>query len=210
MFQLVLLTNQNELIMYKSVIYSLIFLSTACIQTKTMNTESNQELATLTDNENQNSLEFNGNPLFITDPYDIKLSIKETENSGYQLVTEIILKNDSYFVSPHSKVAYKGRFSSDLQKNKNLEMINKIIETPRTVEEIDPHPFVNGPVNWVRENTTYRQPLKLHTDSDFEVSGLIKFTIEPRCSLEKIGYTISYKNGKMSVKILKGCQIVDF
>ncbi len=209
MFQGVLLNNQNESIMYKSIIYSLIFLGTTCGQTKITETETVQNLALKTKTETSNYMEFNGNPLFISDTYDIELSIEKIGNNGYQLVTEIILKNDSYFVSPHSKVAYKGRFSSGLQKNANLEMTNNIIEIPRSVEEIDPHPFVNGPVNWVRENTTYTQPLKLNTNSDFEVSGLIKFTIEPRCSLEKIGYTIRYKSGNMTVQILQGCQIIE-
>lgn len=195
--------------MYKSIICSLIFLSTACSQTKTIDNVSTQDVALKTETETTTIPKFNGNPLFISDPYDLELSIEKTENNTYQLVTNIILKNDSYFVSPHSKVAYKGRFSSKLQQNKNLDMIDTIIETPRSVEEIDPHPFVNGPVNWVRQNTIYKQPLEINSETDFEVSGLIQFTIEPRCSMEKIGYTISYKSGEMTVKVLQGCQIVE-
>ncbi|WP_048331534.1 hypothetical protein [Bizionia psychrotolerans] len=195
--------------MYKSIICSLIFLSTGCSQTKTIESETTQDVALKTETEAVKIKEFNGNPLFISDPYDLEITIEKTENNNYELVTEIILKNDSYFVSPHSTVAYKGRFSSKLQKSNHVKMVEPIVEIPRSVEEIDPHPFVDGPVNWVRENTTYRQPLVINTNSDFEVSGLIKFTIEPRCSLEKIGYTINHKDGEMTVKVLQGCQITE-
>lgn len=58
----------------------------------------------------------------------------------------------------------------------------------------------------MRENTTYKQALKVNSETDFKVSGLIQFTIEPRCSLEKIGY----KSGSISVIKLLGCQITKF
>ncbi len=191
---------------HKSIIYAVIFLSMACSsQTDTTESKTSQEVALKTDSEHSNYIPLNGNPLFVADLYDLELTIEKTENNTYQLVTDIVLKNDAYFVSPHSKVASTGRYTSGLQKNKYIKMIETILETPRSVEEIEQTPKGNNYVNLVRENTTYKQPLEINSEMDFEVSGLIKFTIEPKCALEKIPFVITYKDGDMSVKVMPGC-----
>jgi hypothetical protein len=122
----------------------------------------------------------------------------EIENTNIQkpiLVISIELHNGSYFVSPHAKRDFKGKFYMDLGSYTHLDFEGDIIETPRSVEEIDEHPFVNGTINWVRENTTYKQQLNIKSEEDFEVYGRVRFTIEPRCTLEEIPFIISYKNG---------------
>ncbi len=63
------------------------------------------------------------------------------------------------------------------------------------------HPFTNGTVNWVRVNTNYKQQLEVATQVDFQVFGYIQFTIEPRCSLEKIPFIIKKENGKLKFEL---------
>ncbi len=132
---------------HKSIIYAVIFLSMACSsQTETTESKTSQEVALKTDSEHSNYIPLNGNPLFVADLYDLELTIEKTENNTYQLVTDIVLKNDAYFVSPHSKVAS---------------------------------------------------------------TGIVQFTIEPKCALEKIPFGITYKDGDMSVKVMPGCFITE-
>ena len=131
--------------------------------------------------------------------YNLQIKIGRTESSTYNLMVSMELKNDSYFVSPNSKRDFKGKFFIDLGSYSHLEFKGDIIETPRSVEEFDPHPFVNGYVNWVRINTTYKQSLQIKSLDDFKVFGRIRFTIEPRCSLEEIPFAISYENGIMKL-----------
>ncbi|PWK19889.1 hypothetical protein [Xanthomarina spongicola] len=138
-------------------------------------------------------------------PYHLDLKIENTETDSKQLVVFITLKGDSYFVSPHAKKDFKGRFSMTLDESSNLATQGHIIEIPQSVEEIDTHHLVDGTVNWVKENTTYKLPLNVNTDKDFEATGAIRFTIEPRCTFEEIPFMISQKSGKLSVKLIGGC-----
>ena len=55
------------------------------------------------------------------------------------------------------------------------------------------------------ESTTYKHDLKVSSDQDFEVGGMVRFTIEPRCTFEGIPFMISSKDGKLSVRFLDGC-----
>jgi hypothetical protein len=128
-------------------------------------------------------------------PYTIALSYDQVDDNTFTLIIDMSLEDDAHYVSPNSKVAYKGRFTMFLKDHSNLELQGDLNETPRTVEEIDSHPFVNGPINWVRENTKYTQQVKINADEDFELLGHIQFTIEPLCTLEKIPIVIAYKNG---------------
>ena len=128
--------------------------------------------------------------------YTLHFEIDNSESKP-SLIISILLHNDSYFVSPHAKRDFKGKFYMDLGNYSNLDFDSEIIETPQSVEEIDSHPYVNGTVNWVRKNTIYKQPLNIKTQEDFTVFGRVQFTIEPRCTLEVMPFGISYENGKM-------------
>lgn len=135
--------------------------------------------------------------------YDFKIEIETTEDNNYNLVFSIILKNNSYYISPFEKKAFTGKFFYDLGAYDKVSFNGEIIETPRSVREIDPLLLADGGVKWVRTNTIYKQPLNILSKDDFEVYGRVKFTIEPRCTLEIIPYLISYKNGKMVIKEAK-------
>lgn len=140
-------------------------------------------------------------PVYKSQPYEIELDLKKLENNAFDLVINMKLNNGSYYVSPNSKRDFKGIFTLKLENNEMLEQISKLMETPLSVEEFDPHPFVNGNVNWVKVNTTYKQQYTIKSNKEFEVFGLIQFTIEPRCTLEKIPFVLTYKNGKMNVQL---------
>ena len=152
-------------------------------------------------------------PQFIDDPYDIDIKIKKVEKNDYTLEISMVLHNGSYFVSPNSKGDFSGIFSVSIKDNDKLKLDSKFIETPLSVEEYDSHPFVGGYINWVKVNTTYKKQLQLISQEDFEVSGFIRFVIEPRCTREQIGFTISQHSGKINVKSFKinnGCPTTPF
>ncbi len=129
--------------------------------------------------------------------YTLHFEIENADTQKPFLVIAIELRNGSHFISPYAKRDFKGKFYMDLGNYTHLAFDGDIIETPRSVEEFDPHPFTNGLVNWVRVNTTYKQPLLIKSQSDFEVFGRLRFTIEPSCTLEEIPFAISYQNGVM-------------
>jgi hypothetical protein len=139
-------------------------------------------------------------PNFCAEPYQLTYTINTLENDFYELELQMVLNGDAHFVSPNSKIAYKGRFTLNIRVDENIALVGELNENPLTKEEIDNHPFVRGPVNWVRENTTYTQGLKVNTKEDFHVLGHIQFTIEPRCTLEVIPIIIKQKDGKLVVE----------
>ena len=103
----------------------------------------------------------------------------------------------SHYVSPYAIRDFTGKFNASLTDNDYFTLEGELMETPRSVEEIDPHPFVGGTVNWVRVNTTYRQKINIKTQEDFDVIGLVQFTIEPRCTMEKVEYIIKSRAGNV-------------
>lgn len=140
-------------------------------------------------------------PLMHAEPYELKLEVLKLDSDVYDFVVSMHLNNGSFYVSPNAKRDFSGKFTIFIDDTNKLEAVSKLLETPLSIEVFDPHPFVAGKVNWVKENTTYNQKLQRTSEDDFIVTGLIQFTIEPRCSLEKIPFVISYKEGEMTVKI---------
>jgi hypothetical protein len=102
-------------------------------------------------------------------------------------------------VSPTEPGAFTGKFTIVLTESQHLQTNGAIMETP--LSKVDEN---EGFVKLVRENTHYKQSLKVLSNENFEVYGYIQFTIEPRCSLEKIPFILSYVDGKLSLKI-DGC-----
>lgn len=131
--------------------------------------------------------------------YTIHFEIENTDNQKPSLVIAIELHNNSHYISPNAKRDFKGKFYMDLGSYSHLGFEGDTVETPLSIEEFDSHPFVNGTVNWVRVNTTYKQPLQVKSQEDFEVFGRLRFTIEPRCTLEEIPFAISYQDGVMKI-----------
>ena len=136
----------------------------------------------------------------INHPYDLAFELKKRTDGQYDLITDMKLFGGSFYVSPHSTVDFKGKFRIEVAPNGNLKMGDDFIEIPRSKEVIDPHPFVDGPVNWVQEDTRYEHRLTILSQEDFEIGGKIVFTIEPKCTLEEIPLIFKYKSGILTVE----------
>lgn len=131
--------------------------------------------------------------------YTAIVRVDKQSDKEHLLSIQMNVKKNGYFVSPTEPGAFTGKFSIVLTEPQHLQTNGPIIETP--LSKVDEN---EGFVKWVRENTHYKQSLKVLTNENFEVSGHIQFTIEPRCTLEKIPFILSYVDGKLSLK-MDGC-----
>jgi len=136
-------------------------------------------------------------------PYEVKFQIDRVGDKKYNLVVGMELVEGNKYLSPHTRTKFKGLFNISLEKNSHLELDSTFIETPRSVEELDMHPFSSGLVNWVKVNTTYQHEVKVISKGDFEIAGMVVFVIEPRCTLEEIEFIISQRSGKMEIREVK-------
>jgi hypothetical protein len=142
--------------------------------------------------------------LAYTDLYEIDFSIEKSTPGMYYLVITLNSKGGSFYVSPHSKQDFSGKFRVELSENEFLELGSDFQEIPLSLEVIDKHPFVGGPVNWVDVKTTYKYPLVINSEEDFVIGADAVFTIEPRCTLENIHFKIFHSNGEVNIE-LGGC-----
>jgi len=132
--------------------------------------------------------------------YDINFQIERETAAQHSLWIVMKLYHNSHYVSPHAKRDFSGKFQVSLDDNPYVALDSNFLETPRSIEEYDPHPFVNGTVNWVRENTRYKYPLHLLSSEDFEVNGMVRFVIEPNCTMEEIRFVIYQEDGILKVE----------
>jgi hypothetical protein len=82
--------------------------------------------------------------------YAVKFSATSQRNDLHNLIIDMRLKNGGHFVSPNATRDFSGKFTMVIDKTDAFETVNKLVETPQSVEELDLHPFVNGPVNWLQ------------------------------------------------------------
>ncbi len=136
----------------------------------------------------------------INHPYEISYVVEVSEEGQFSLITFMKLFGGSFYVSPHSSTDFKGEFRIEVAPNENLVIEADFLEIPRSIEVIDPHQFVNGPVNWVSEDTRYEHRLTVKTQQDFDIGGKIIFTIEPKCTLEEIPLMFKYRSGVLTVE----------
>ena len=133
--------------------------------------------------------------------YTTFIRVDKRQNNEYVLSVQMNLKKNAYFVSPNAKRDFSGKFTLVFPYCNKIATTGAINETPLSKEELDRG---EGLVNWVRRNTHYKQTLKVLSDEDFEVNGYLQFTIEPRCTMEKVPFILSYVDGKLSLK-MDGC-----
>ncbi|MBI1286478.1 MAG: hypothetical protein GC178_02765 [Flavobacteriales bacterium] len=133
-------------------------------------------------------------------PYDLSIDIENAGPKGYNLLIRMDLFGGSFFASPYAGDKLKGRFSVVLDENDHVRLGKDFIETPRSQEVFDPQPFVDGNVNWITVNTVYNYPVEVSSHTDFKVNGMIRFTIEPKCTFEEIPFSISSESGKVTVQ----------
>jgi hypothetical protein len=131
--------------------------------------------------------------------YTSIIRVDQQKDGAFVLSVQMNLKKEAYFVSPHEQKDLTGKFTIVLTEPEKMLIDGTIIESP-VAKTDDLHGFVKC----VRENTQYKQTLKVLSKENFEVYGYLQFTIEPRCTLEKIPFILSYQDGKLSVK-LDGC-----
>jgi len=133
-------------------------------------------------------------------PYDLQFTVEKIDATHYQLNTSMKLFGGSFYVSPHSIQDFKGKFSVEFADQNSVVIGDEFKEIPRSIEEIDQHQFVNGPVNWVNVDTKYEHTLTITSKEDFDVGGKYRFTIEPKCTLEEIPFMIKYRSGVLIIE----------
>lgn len=133
--------------------------------------------------------------------YTSIIRVDKQSDDDYVLSIQMNLKKDAYFVSPNAKRDFSGKFTIVLTEADKLKLSKAIVEAPLSKEENDRR---EGLVNFVRKNTNYKQTLKVLSKENFEVPAHIQFTIEPRCTMEKVFFILSYVDGKLSVR-MDGC-----
>jgi len=138
------------------------------------------------------------------DNYEIKLGVLDLGDDEFELVINMKLNNDSFFVSPNEKRDFKGKLSVTYDDTNHLTFMEEMVEIPNAVEEMDPHVFMDGDVKVVRKQTRYVQKVKRNTTEDFNTSANLQFVIEPSCTLEKIPLIIVNQGGYLKYR-LRGC-----
>ncbi|WP_025663052.1 hypothetical protein [Aquimarina megaterium] len=176
--------------MNKSIIILIVLLSIGC----TKNNQNDKVVTETAQTDTAKTATINK----MDNPYALALKTDTTDKGEQRLIVSIDLYDKSYFVSPHSNGNFLGRFNLSLGETKHLTMKDSIIEFPKSLETYDP--WSDGRVNFVKRNTTYTQKLIINSQKDFEVTGLIKFVIEPRCTMEKVKFVISQRSGVLSVE----------
>jgi hypothetical protein len=130
-------------------------------------------------------------------PFDIKIAVEKLKADTYNLSVTMFLDEGAYFGSPFSNNSFGGLFKIEIDPDNRLIVDETLIETPASVETHDP--YSNGPVNWVIEETNYKQKLAIQSDQDFKVSGVVSAVIEPICSRYEIAFELKWKKGTLSV-----------
>jgi hypothetical protein len=137
-------------------------------------------------------------------PYDLELHIGTNDQGESLLIASVVLGEMSYFVSPYSSHKAMGSFKVLMTENKHISMDSNYVEIPQSIASDDPHS--EGKTHFVHENTVYLKDLVIMDTNDFEVQGQIQFVIEPKCTLEKIDFTLIQKDHALSIETNKeGC-----
>lgn len=135
--------------------------------------------------------------------YKIKLDLNKLDNLKYNLEIQMFLNHETYFVSANAKGEFSGKFTFFVEENDSFNLQGDLIETPLPNQNLSKLPYIAGLENCVRVNTSYQQLLQITNPDDFLINGYIQFTIEPRCTLEKIPIIIKSVNGKVKFEIFQ-------
>ena len=185
----------------KSLILSfyLLFLISCKIDYPKTEATIESDISQVTKSEPSNQLVYG--PKLPANPYELKLDTHKLSNGIYDLEIKMFLFNDAFYASPNEKRNLKGKFTFVINDNDFFTLKDNLIETPLSNEKQVNYSLENGMPNWVRKNTAYKQKLEITTEEDFEIRGYIQFTIETRCTLEKIPVFINCKNGVLKFEI---------
>jgi hypothetical protein len=131
------------------------------------------------------------------EPFSMEIQLQRESLEEYTLNINLGLKPGNYIVSHFSKDSVYGHFEISFD-HEYLKRTDSLQEKPSSVEEYDS--IVNMPVRFVRRNTVFKQNLVLETEEDFDMPGLIYFVLEPSCVPYEVGFVISHRKSKMSVR----------
>jgi len=134
----------------------------------------------------------------IEESYSIELSVEKINDTEFKLVTKIRLDSMSY-MAPISNSTMSGIFKININDSIYLNSNHKLIEHACPI--ITNYVWINAPYKVILGYVEYDQKLSLVSSTSFVTSGVFQFVIEPRCTLEKIPFTLSYKNGDMKVSL---------
>ncbi|WP_130735040.1 hypothetical protein [Flavobacterium sp. J27] len=185
----------------KNVIFPFCFLLLISCKIDSSKTESTSDtiLSQNLKNETEKSLQYG--PNVSAEPYEMKLDIHEVSDAVYDLEIQMLLYNNAYYASSNSKKDFKGKFTFFIEDTPFFTLKNNLIETPLLIKQSDSESANNPLLDWIRVNTYYKQQLEIKTLEDFMVRGYIQFTIEPRCTLEKIPVMIKSENSVVKFEI---------
>jgi len=134
----------------------------------------------------------------VTEPYYISLSVEQLNDSMYSLHAKIKIDSISYMMPIVNKTMtgiFKVNFLDHPAVNSNYNLIEKACPVVMNYVWSNPsHKVIKGKVEYV-------QKFSIGTQTDFVSKGVIQFVIEPRCTLEQFSFTLSYKAGRMNVKL---------
>jgi TonB family protein len=133
-------------------------------------------------------------------PYDLHFRLEKAGESRYTLISTMDLHGGSFYVSPNSTRDFKGKFHVEVADLGHVVLEDSFKEIPRSIEVIDLHRFVNGPVDWVNADTKYEHTLTVTTKEDFDIGGKYQFTIEPKCTMEIIPFLIKQRSGVLTIE----------
>lgn len=131
------------------------------------------------------------------EPYTLELSIEKINASDFKLVTLIKMDSLAYMV-PISNTTMSGIFKMNIVHTSQLNTNYILVEHACPV--VTNYVWSNSPQKVIKGYVEYEQKVSVISTKDFVTSGFIQFVIEPRCTLEKIPFTISYVNGEMKVE----------
>jgi len=137
----------------------------------------------------------------VQNPYELDLSITESADNLYDLNILINLEDGAWLAGPLKNDYWKGKFMLSLDPQDLISLKPKIEITPSAIETIDP--FAKKPMTVIKTNSVIRYQISKETDKDFELYGYIQFVIEPKCTLEKIPFSISHYDGELHFNLAK-------
>ncbi len=133
------------------------------------------------------------------DPYRLDLQLTTINQKHYQIQAAMDIDEGTWFASPHSADKYKGYFRVDLSENEFVQLTGTFEETPPSTVHYNKWDNQMGHI--VTVDTKYAYDIATNSPEDFKVLGVVRFVIEPKCTLEEVPFSISRENGKMNIQL---------
>lgn len=138
------------------------------------------------------------------DPYSVDYTITEVDGETFELAVKITPDRGAYLLSAYADPSYSGKLSFTMDNTTSLHYGEKWVESPQVIPSLLPKSN-HAKAKMIMTPTTYTRTFKLLKNTDFDVSGALRFVIEPRCTLEEMSFRLSRKEGKLSVESLPDC-----